>query len=154
MNLHSPGAAPTVTSPARYFRYRHRISFEETNLVGNVYFARHVAWQGRCREMFLLEYAPEIMAELAGDLCLVTLNVSCNYFAELRALDEIEIRMALAHVRQHRIGMAFDYVLHRASVETLAARGFQEIACMRETARGLVPCPIPAPLANALAGFQ
>ncbi len=77
------------------YRYRHRVSFEETNLVGNVYFARFVSWQGRCREMFLLDHAPGILAQLEGTLRLVTLNVGCEYFAELRALDEIEISMSL-----------------------------------------------------------
>ena len=37
----------------RAFEYRHVVSFEETNLVGNVYFANHLSWQGRCRELFL-----------------------------------------------------------------------------------------------------
>ncbi|HVR11545.1 MAG TPA: acyl-CoA thioesterase, partial [Thermoanaerobaculia bacterium] len=42
----------------RYFEYRHLVGFEETNLVGNVYYVNHLRWQGRCREMFLLEHAP------------------------------------------------------------------------------------------------
>ena len=37
----------------RTFEYRHVIGFEETNLVGNVYYANHVRWQGRCRELVL-----------------------------------------------------------------------------------------------------
>ena len=35
------------------FEYRHVVGFEETNLVGNVYYVNHLRWQGRCREMFL-----------------------------------------------------------------------------------------------------
>ncbi len=150
-----------VTSPLRArpalppaYRYRHRVSFEETNLVGNVYFARFVSWQGRCREMFLLDHAPGILAQLEGTLRLVTLNVGCEYFAELRALDEIEISMSLAHQRQHRIGLAFEYMLLRAGAETLAARGTQEVACMQQTARGLVPCPVPGELMAALEPFR
>ena len=41
----------------RAYEYRHVVGFEETNLVGNVYFARFVSWQGRCRELFLRDHA-------------------------------------------------------------------------------------------------
>src|SRR5205085_2718732 len=90
------------------FVYRHIVSFEETNLVGNVYFTRHLSWQGRCREMFLKYHAPAVMEELGRDLRLVTLRVSCEYFEELTALDEIDVRMSLTHIRQHRIGLDFN----------------------------------------------
>jgi hypothetical protein len=42
----------------RAYEYRHVVSFEETNLVGNVYYVNHIRWQGLCREMFLRDYAP------------------------------------------------------------------------------------------------
>ena len=113
--LQAADATDHAAAPARAFRYRHVVSFEETNLVGNVYFARHISWQGRCREMFLLAHAPAVLADLNRSLRLVTLNVACEYFAELRALDEIEIAMSLAYQRQHRIGLAFDYRLVRSA---------------------------------------
>ncbi len=144
---------PAAKSRATY-RYRHRVSFEDTNLVGNVYFARYVSWQGRCRELFLLERAPEVLPELDRSLRLVTIRVSCEYFAELRALDEVEISMVLAYQRQNRIGLEFEYVALREGAEILVARGTQEIASMRQAADGLVPCPIPAPLLAALEQYR
>ena len=30
----------------QYYEYRHVVGFEETNLVGNVYFVNHLRWQG------------------------------------------------------------------------------------------------------------
>src|SRR5688572_14773973 len=98
MNLHTFLQQNATAGASRSYCYRHLVSFEETNLVGNVYFARFVSWQGRCREFFLHEYAPEILADLAGDFRLITLNVSCEYFVELRALDQLEIRMSLVHL--------------------------------------------------------
>jgi enediyne biosynthesis thioesterase len=139
----------TTRSPA-VFSYRHIVSFEETNLVGNVYFTRHLSWQGRCREMFLKAHVPGILHELARDLRLVTLKVSCEFFEELTALDEIDVQMTLAHMRQHRIGL--DFNIHKIGSDGSAcvARGFQEIGCMRATAHGLVPDRPPAALAEAL----
>lgn len=140
--------------PRPAFVYRHVVSFEETNVVGNVYFTRHISWQGRCREMFLKQNAPEILAELARDLRLVTLRVSCEYYEELNALDEIDVQMRLAHFRQHRIGLEFNIVKLSPAGDSCAARGSQEIACMRATAGGLVPVQPPAVLSRALSPFQ
>lgn len=136
------------------FIYRHVVSFEETNVVGNVYFTRHISWQGRCREMFLKQKAPDIIAELARNLRLVTLRVSCEYFEELNALDEIDVQMRLAHFRQHRIGLDFNIVKLSPAGDSYAARGSQEIACMRATAGGLLPIEPPAVLTKALNSFQ
>jgi enediyne biosynthesis thioesterase len=141
-------------SSAPAFVYHHIVSFEETNLVGNVYFTRHISWQGRCREMFLKYHAPAIMEELGRDLRLVTLRVTCEYFEELTALDEIDVQMSLAYLRQHRIGLDFNFLKLQSSGAVCAARGFQEVGCMRATAKGLVPVNPPTALADALKPFM
>jgi enediyne biosynthesis thioesterase len=153
-NIATQADATADSPPASAFIYRHVVSFEETNVVGNVYFTRHVAWQGRCREMFLKQNAPDILNEIARDLRLVTLRVSCDYFEELNALDEIEIRMSLAYLRQHRIGLDFDIMKLRPGGANLAAHGSQEIGCMRLRAGGLAPVSPPASLAKALRPFE
>jgi enediyne biosynthesis thioesterase len=141
---------PKQAPAAPAFIYRHIVSFEETNLVGNVYFTRHLSWQGRCREMFLKYHAPTVLEELACDLRLVTLRVSCEYFEELAALDEIDVQMSLAHLRQHRIGLNFTILKLELNRRVSVAQGFQEIGCMRATAHGLVPDHPPEALALAL----
>src|ERR1051326_8390050 len=72
----------------RFYEYRHVVSFQETNLVGNVYYTNHLAWQGRCRELFLRDHAPDVIEQLDGELSLATTSCSCEYFAELLAFDE------------------------------------------------------------------
>jgi enediyne biosynthesis thioesterase len=151
----APELVRTVPAPRpRRYSYRHTVSFEETNVVGNVYFTRHLSWQGRCRELFLADHAPDVIDALRGDLRLVTLNVACDYFAELHALDIVEIQMLLAQLRQHRIKLRFDYLLHKHGAASLIARGTQEIGCMRQTESGLVPTAVPPALARALADYQ
>jgi enediyne core biosynthesis thioesterase len=155
MNLNIATLTPvTNAQPRQAFVYNHVVSFEETNVVGNVYFTRHLSWQGRCREMFLRERTPEILDELARDLRIVTLRVACDYFQELNAFDAIELRMSLAHLRQNKIGLDFVYLKIAASERIIAARGFQEIGCMRLGKKGLVPTPVPRALAEALKPFQ
>jgi enediyne biosynthesis thioesterase len=64
----------------RKYEYRHVVGFEETNLIGNVYFVNHLRWQGRCREMFLRDHAPAVLAQIDRGLALVTTRVVCEYF--------------------------------------------------------------------------
>ncbi|MFD1046740.1 acyl-CoA thioesterase [Kibdelosporangium lantanae] len=78
-----------------YYEIRHVVGFEETNLVGNVYYVNYLRWQGRCREMFLKERAPAVLAELREDLKLFTLKVECEFFAEITAFDELSILVSL-----------------------------------------------------------
>lgn len=137
-----------------YFEYRHVVGFEETNLVGNVYYTNYLRWQGRCREMFLRERAPELLAELNADLRLFTLRVECEFFAELTAFDEISVRMRLIDLAQTQLEFGFDYLrLDTGGGETLAARGRQRVACMRGAHDATAPARIPAALARALAPY-
>lgn len=136
----------------RSFEYRHVVGFEETNLVGNVYYVNHLRWQGRAREMFLRQYAPELLAELGHGLALVTLHCSCQYLGELKPFDQVVVRMFLRAIAQNRIAMRFEYWREGAKDE-LVGRGEQEIACMLRNGEQLVPTPIPAPLQEALAEF-
>jgi len=134
--------------------YHHLVTFDETNVVGNVYFAHYVRWQGHCRERFLLDHAPGVLSLLTGDFALVTVDCAAEFYAEGFAGDRIEIRMELDRMTGNRVAMAFDYVRCRDGREELLARGRQSVACMRRGAYGLEPAPIPDELRAALAPFD
>jgi enediyne biosynthesis thioesterase len=141
-------------SPDDYFEYRHTVGFEDTNIVGNVYYTHYLQWQGRCREMFLKERAPGILAELQDDLKLFTLRVDCEFFAEITAFDEIAIRMRLIELAQTQLEFGFDYLrLDPGGGELLVARGRQRVACMRGPRDAGVPTRVPEPLTRALAPY-
>lgn len=138
----------------RAYEYRHIVGFEETSLAGNVYYSNHVRWQGRCREMFLREHAPEVVNSFASGFALVTTRVSCEYLAELSAFDEIIIRMRLGALKQNRIVMLFEYWRINQDGEELVARGEQEVACMRREGDQTLPAPIPTALREAFKPYQ
>lgn len=148
MNVKPTDVISVGTAPS--FVYRHAIGFEETNVVGNVYYAKHISWQGRCREMFLKTHAPGVLEEIYDDLRLVTLNVSCDYYEEFHAFDEVEIHLRLEGIWQHRIGMVFEYYLDSDGENRLMAVGRQNIGCMRATDTGMVPVSPPEELRMAL----
>jgi enediyne biosynthesis thioesterase len=73
----------------KFYEYKQVVGFEETNLTGNVYFTNYFHWQGRARENFLREYAPEILRQLEEGLALITLYCSCSFLDEVKAFDEV-----------------------------------------------------------------
>jgi enediyne core biosynthesis thioesterase len=135
----------------RAYVYHHVVTLDETNAVGNVYFAHFLHWQGHCRERFLADHAPGALAALsAGQLALVTVSCDMEYYAECFGLDTLDVRMTLAAQSGHRIGMHFEFVRGGEQV----ARGRQTVACMRRSAEGLRPLALPADLRAALAQFS
>jgi enediyne biosynthesis thioesterase len=139
---------------ANYYEIRHTVGFEETNLVGNVYYVNYLRWQGRCREMFLKEQAPTVLEDLRDDLKLFTLKAECEFFSEISAFDEISVRMRLDELTQTQIQFSFDYVKVTGGAEVLFARGIQRIACMRGPNNETVPSRVPADLRKALAPYS
>ena len=135
------------------YEYRHLVSFEETNLVGNVYYVNHVSWQGRVREMFLRDHAPEIITELSRGLSLATVSVSCEYLAELFAFDEVLIRMRLGELTQSRMTLLFEYWRVKGGAEELVARGQQQVACLRREGEKVTATPVPKELREALGPY-
>jgi enediyne biosynthesis thioesterase len=134
-----------------YYEYRHTVGFEETDMVGNVYYVNYLRWQGRCRELFLKERAPDVLEDLRDDLKLFTLRVDCEFFAEITAFDELSIRMRLVELAQTQLEFAFDYVREDESEGgRLVARGRQRVACMRGPNTRTVPVRVPDALISAL----
>lgn len=131
------------------YDYRHLVTLEETNLVGNVYFVNYLRWQGQCREHFLVDRAPGVLRALTEDLALVTVSCHCDFFSELYAADTVELRMTLEAMNDNTVSMGFDYYRLAGSAE-LVARGNQSIACMRRTDRGPQPVAVPEELRAAL----
>ncbi|NEA33603.1 acyl-CoA thioesterase [Streptomyces sp. SID13031] len=137
------------------YRFLHKVAFEETNLVGNVYFAHYVRWQGHCREQFLYDHAPDVVRLLqTGELAMVTVNVQVEFLDECFAGDDVEILMRQAEPSRggHRLTMEFTYRRQNAVV----ALGKQTVACMRRGSAGepLIPDVPPKELLEALGRFS
>jgi len=93
----------------RYFDYRFSLGFQETNVVGNVYFANYFLWQGKCREDFLRRYAPEVLGDFKAGYGLITQECSCVFREEAFAFQNILIRMGLERLSRTGMSMSFDY---------------------------------------------
>lgn len=137
------------------FVYEHVVGFEETSLVGNVYFANYLLWQGRCREQFLHEHVPEVAASLMRqELALFTRRCVCDYCGDegFAALEDVRIEMRLEHFRGGRMTLGFDY-LAPGRDGARVARGTQDIACKVQVGGAWVAAPFPPPLIRALLDY-
>lgn len=111
--------------PQKYFDYRLLVGFEETNVVGNVYFANYFVWQGKCREAFLARYAPRVLDDFAAGHGMITKQASCEFFEESFAFNNLLIRMSLHKLNHTSITMAFAYYREAPDDLVLLARGQQ-----------------------------
>jgi enediyne core biosynthesis thioesterase len=126
------------------FEYCFTTTFEETNLVGNIYFANYARWQGKCREMFLQEYCPDVIDQVHKGLALITLDLHLRYISQLFAFDKVIMRMSLGSMASSRMMMLFKYYKAIRGGEELVCEGSQAMACMRADAGGrMVAAPIP-----------
>lgn len=137
------------------FELRHVVTFQETSLVGNVYFSNYLLWQGHCREQFLHLHAPAV-AELLHrhELALFTGSCSCDFLGEFgfQALDEVVVRMRLERFRGGRMTLSFEYA-QAARPDKLVARGAQEVHCKARRGELWHPAPFPVALIDALRPF-
>ena len=135
---------PMIQSPeGAFFEYRFITTFEETNLVGNIYFANYVLWQGKCREMFLNEYCPDVIEAIKDGLALITLDLSAQYVSQLYAFDRVVMRMSLEAQSESRLLMNFNYYSEKEGQLTLVCKGTQATAAMKEQNGTMVPVRYP-----------
>ena len=137
------------------YEYKHVVGFEETSLAGNVYFTNYLLWQGHCREMFLRDHAPDVLAPLARrEIAFFTRRCACEYIGDwgFSALDEVRIDMRLARFRGGRMALEFTYA-HSEQPDVPVATGSQEVYCKAARGEQWIAEPFPPPMLKALLAF-
>jgi enediyne biosynthesis thioesterase len=108
-----------------WFEQRHLVTFAETNVAGNVYFAHYFAWQGACRDALLAEFYPEFEQDLQRGFSLLTEFAHVDFHRESRLFDTVVIRTTVVQLSRTRIEFGFEY--RRESDETILASGRQAV---------------------------
>ncbi len=137
-----------------YYEYNFNTTFEETNLVGNIYFANYILWQGKCREMFLYENCPDVIEEISNGLALITLDVSAKYLGQLRAFDQVSMHMTLEAQNESRLLMGFQYYKKNNEQLELVCEGTQATAAMKEVNGKMIPVPFPDAMFEIFSQYQ
>ncbi|MDI2128459.1 acyl-CoA thioesterase [Yinghuangia seranimata] len=134
------------------YEFRHIVTFEDTDLLGNVNFVNYLSWQGRARELFLRDFASGVVAGFGGGVRLLTVNCGCTFLKELTVFDEVVVRMRLTELGQTQMVMGFEYWRQLPSGgEELVATGEQRCACVQPDATGrMVPARVPQEMRQIL----
>jgi len=116
----------------RHFEYRLHVGFQETNVVGNVYFANYFLWQGKCREEFIRLYAPGVLTDFERGYGMITRESTCVFHEEAFAFDCIVIQMGLDQLMRTGMSMTFHYFRERKNDDD--ERDLKLLAQGRQTA--------------------
>jgi enediyne biosynthesis thioesterase len=136
-----------------YFEYRFITTFEETNLIGNVYFANYAIWQGRCREIFLYEFCPDVIEEIKNGLLLVTLDMNITFLHQTFALEKILMRMSIDAKSDTSLLMRFDYYKEENDKLNIVANGLQTIVAMKSINGKMTTVSLPHSLLSFMENY-
>ena len=78
-------------------------------MVGNVYVANYIRWQGKVREQVLADNAPEVLAELRNGSELCTATANCRYHHALSPCGKASIEMSWDQQEENAALMMCDY---------------------------------------------
>lgn len=111
--------------------------------------------QGKCRELFLLDHAPETIRRVAGlDLALQTTSASVDILSPRPVgAAEVRVELRLEALKCGQMTVRFDYFELVAGRPLHFAHGQQRMSCKRRFRHGLLPTPLPADVLCALRQF-
>jgi enediyne polyketide synthase len=110
-------------------------SFEDGNVVGNIYFATYGAWQGRVRDRFFYELSPEMFSGLP-DAELICTNFRMTQLREAMPFDRVRVEMRLVALYERAAELSFHYFrVARDGSETKLAVGEHTAAWAAPVAR-------------------
>jgi len=109
----------------KYYEYQHIVTFDDTNSVGNVYFAKFFQWMGSCREVVTAEHYPELVDDIKRGFGFATEFAHIDYAHECFLFDKILIKMKVSDLSRTRIEFSFDFVNETKSIT--AATGNQAV---------------------------
>jgi enediyne polyketide synthase len=127
-------------------------SLENSNLVGNIYFANYYAWQGQIRDRYFFDLIPEYYHETGRDGELLCLETRVNHLREAMPFDRIMVTMALRALKKHSAIFYFEYFLMDAdNARVKLAFGEQNAIWVKRDLNGKpAPAPFPAAVQEAL----
>ena len=128
-----------------WFATRLVATYDDTNSVGNVYFATYVRWVGKARELLFRECVPDFDLKTTTFLAL-TRRFEHDFKREAAEFEEIEIRIRLS--KYNRKFATLSHEIHSRSHGLLGSGSQIVLFVDRETYR---PIDIPP---NVLRGFM
>ena len=132
----------------KIYRMEHLVTFGDTNVVGNVYFANYFLWQGECRERLLAEQYPQFVKDLQAGNGMITEFANMKYYVEATIFEVVVIAMSITEVSRTRFVFHFDFI--RKSDEIKLCEGDQAVVWVNAAQR---PSFMPDALYEAITKY-
>jgi len=98
-------------------------SQEDSNVVGNIYFANYSVWQGRTTDQFFHSVAPRLFEERGAHGELHRAKTSINQLRDAMPFDEITVVMRLDELYERGAHLSFDFFRKEPNGLTKIAAG-------------------------------
>ena len=116
-----------------------KVFFKHTDYHGFVHPYNFLEWMSYAREAFFKNVLPTYQLESNRSINMVTVRMECDYLADARFGDDIEILIFTEHVKRFSFDVVFEF--YRRPSQELLGIGRQTIAFLQsETAK---PSSIP-----------
>jgi enediyne polyketide synthase len=126
-------------------------SLEESNLVGNIYFANYYVWQGPTRDRFFRSLAPDLYVGAGEHGELRCLYVRIEHLREAMPFQRIAARMSLESLHERGFRLRFDYFRLEGDKREKLGSGVHAAGWSAPSAQGTwEPAPLPAILRDQL----
>jgi len=110
---------------AKSFDQRFVVTFQDTNVAGNVYFATYFRWQGVCRELLLALLYPQVTDDLRKGTGFATRYAHMDFAHEAFLFEPVLIRTSVQKLTRIQVEFGFEFA--RDSDGHLLAKGAQGV---------------------------
>ncbi len=141
-------APPKPVVEPLVFENRIATSLDNSNIVGNLYFANYYAWQGQVRDRFFYQIVPEYFRGVGEKGELICLESQVQHLREAMPFDDIIVTMALKKLQKFSAVFYFEYFRAMPDGGRLKL-AFGEHRCMwvlRDETGDPIPAEFPAPV--------
>lgn len=130
------------------FIYEKTIYLGDTNMFGNVYFAKYFDWQGEARESFINRVLPNSISLFKSGIKFVTIEASMKYIKEATVFNEIILKVMVSNVKIVTFDLIFTYIKKKTG--DIIATGKEKIGFVDSSNKVI---PIPKEIKGAWADF-
>ena len=134
-------AEVTLKFPNKYFSIEKTVYLEQTNVMGNTYFANYIIWQGEAREALLLSH-PDFVQEMqkCQYVRMITHSVYHRFVQETTFGDLVEIRVKSREIKHCSFVLVFQF--YNKYMGSFIGEGWQRITFIDLLKKGSF-CTIP-----------
>ncbi len=143
----APAATPEVQAAGtglsgrfdgNWFLYDVMPSYDDTNSVGNVYFANYIRWVGKTRELFFARCVPNFDLKTTG-FFILTRDFYHKYIRETREFEAILVRIRVG--KHNRKFVTLEHEIRNAEGDLLG-KGTQQLMFVDVATYGLIDVPV------------